>query len=159
MEPQVVMLEPIRIGGYSTQTSYLGNTIPQLWGRFMPQRKQIQLPADDNLYSVAVYPEDFFEGMQPGKLFERRAAVCMNEATVLLPDMEEWIIPGGLYAVFRHVGAHTDMSTIDYIFREWLPQNGFYALDARPHFEILGAKYKQGDPASEEDIYIPVRKK
>ena len=159
MEPQIVLLQPVRLGGYSVQMSYLANTTGQLWARFMPQRKHIQSPADNDLYAVAVYPDDFFEGIQPGTLFEKRAAIRLSETTLLPPDMEEWTMPGGLYAVFHHVGAHTDLSTFDYIFREWLPGNGFYVLDQRPHFEILGASYKQGDPASEEDIYIPIRKK
>jgi hypothetical protein len=30
-------------------------------------------------------------------------------------------------------------------------------LDNRPHFEILGEKYKNADPDSEEDVYIPVK--
>lgn len=157
MQAQIVLLPPMRLGGYKMEMSYLANTTGQLWGRFMPQRKHIVLPADNDLYSVSVYPKDFFEGMQPGRLFEKRATVKLSEETVLLPDMEVWDMPGGLYAVFRHVGSHNDLSTIEYIFREWLPQNGLYALDHRPHFEILGAKYKQGDPASEEDIYIPVK--
>jgi AraC family transcriptional regulator len=32
-------------------------------------------------------------------------------------------------------------------------------LDNRPHFEILGEKYKQGSPDSEEEIWIPVKEK
>jgi AraC family transcriptional regulator len=43
-----------------------------------------------------------------------------------------------------------------YIYNEWLP-NSPWELDHRPHFERLGAKYKNEDPNSEEDIYIPVR--
>ena len=34
-----------------------------------------------------------------------------------------------------------------------------YILDKRPHFEILGEKYKNDDPASEEEVWIPVRLK
>jgi AraC family transcriptional regulator len=44
-----------------------------------------------------------------------------------------------------------------YIFTRWLPASG-YQLDNRPHFEILGDKYKNNDPESEEEIWIPVRK-
>jgi AraC family transcriptional regulator len=29
-------------------------------------------------------------------------------------------------------------------------------LDNRPHFEILGEKYKQGSTDAEEEIWIPV---
>jgi len=32
-------------------------------------------------------------------------------------------------------------------------------LDDRPHFEVLGDKYKNADPDSEEEIWIPIRTK
>ncbi|MEN9524835.1 MAG: hypothetical protein RLZZ256_219, partial [Bacteroidota bacterium] len=32
-----------------------------------------------------------------------------------------------------------------------------YLLDERPHVEVMGSKYKNNDPASEEDIWIPIR--
>jgi AraC family transcriptional regulator len=43
------------------------------------------------------------------------------------------------------------------MFREWLPASG-YELDDRPHFEILGERYKNNDPDSEEELWFPVRK-
>lgn len=46
----------------------------------------------------------------------------------------------------------------EYIFVEWLPDT-IYELDNRPHFEILGEKYKNNDPDSEEDLWIPIRDK
>ncbi|MGK2861531.1 MAG: GyrI-like domain-containing protein [Chitinophagaceae bacterium] len=45
-----------------------------------------------------------------------------------------------------------------YIFNTWLPPSG-YDLDNRPHFEILGEKYKNDDPLSEEEIWIPIKQK
>lgn len=39
-----------------------------------------------------------------------------------------------------------------YIFATWLPSSA-YVLDNRPHFEVLGAKYKSNDPGSEEEIW------
>jgi AraC family transcriptional regulator len=41
---------------------------------------------------------------------------------------------------------------------EWLP-NSAYALDDRPHFEALGEQYKNNDPNSEEEIWIPIKPK
>jgi AraC family transcriptional regulator len=29
-------------------------------------------------------------------------------------------------------------------------------LDDRPHFEVLGEKYKNNDPTSEKEIWIPI---
>jgi AraC family transcriptional regulator len=65
-------------------------------------------------------------------------------------------IPGGLYAVFDYKGSSTDSSIFQYIFETWLP-NSDYELDNRPHFEVLGDKYKNNDPASEEEIWIPIK--
>jgi AraC family transcriptional regulator len=48
--------------------------------------------------------------------------------------------------------------TFQYIFGTWLP-NSEYVLDNRPHFEILGEKYKNDDPTSEEEIWIPIKAK
>jgi AraC family transcriptional regulator len=65
----------------------------------------------------------------------------------------------GLYAVFLHKGAaSTGGKTFKYIFETWLP-NSCYLLDNRPHFEILGAKYKNDDPGSEEEVWIPIKQK
>lgn len=49
------------------------------------------------------------------------------------------------------------MSLAEYIYGSWLPNSTEYARDNRPHFEILGEKYKNNDPESEEEIWIPVK--
>jgi AraC family transcriptional regulator len=73
-------------------------------------------------------------------------------------DMETFILPGGLYAVFHYKGSSSDPSIFQYIFGTWLPSSA-YTLDNRPHFEVLGGKYKNNDPTSEEEIWIPIRLK
>jgi AraC family transcriptional regulator len=35
--------------------------------------------------------------------------------------------------------------------------NSKYLLDNRPHFETLGEKYKNEDPSSEEEVWIPIK--
>jgi AraC family transcriptional regulator len=32
-----------------------------------------------------------------------------------------------------------------------------FLLDDRPHFAVMGAKYKSEDPSSEEEIWIPIK--
>jgi AraC family transcriptional regulator len=61
-----------------------------------------------------------------------------------------------MYAVFDYKGLNTDSSIFIYIFTEWLP-GSIYVLDERPHFEVLGEKYKNNDPDSEEEICIPIK--
>jgi AraC family transcriptional regulator len=71
--------------------------------------------------------------------------------------METFTLKAGLYAVFLHKGAAvTATETFQHIFGIWLPKSE-YILDNRPHFEILGEKYKNNDPSSEEEIWIPIK--
>ena len=63
-----------------------------------------------------------------------------------------------MYAVFEYKGLNTDTKIFEFIFGIWLPSSK-YNMDNRPHFEILGEKYKNNDPNSEEEIWIPIKLK
>lgn len=73
-------------------------------------------------------------------------------------EMETFILSGGLYAIFDYKGLNTNYTIYRYINLEWMPNSDYY-LDNKPHFEILGEKYKNNDPASEEEIGIPIKRK
>ena len=74
-------------------------------------------------------------------------------------EMETLVIPRGLYAVFIHKGpASEGEKTYRNIFETWLPGSS-YDIDSRPHFAVMGEKYKKDDPDSEEEIWIPVKNK
>jgi AraC family transcriptional regulator len=70
--------------------------------------------------------------------------------------MESFILYGGLYAVFDYKGSSVDNRIFQYIYMNWIP-NSEYQLDNRPHFEVLGEKYRNNDPTSEEEIWIPIK--
>jgi AraC family transcriptional regulator len=72
--------------------------------------------------------------------------------------METFTLTGGLYAVFDYKGSSNDPGIFQYIFGIWIPESN-YLLDDRPHFEVLGEKYKNADPNSEEEIWIPIQQK
>ena len=73
--------------------------------------------------------------------------------------MEALTIHKGLYAVFHYKGLTKDFGILmEYIYGQWIHQS-VYMLDDKPHFNILGEKYKNNDPDSEEDIYIPIKKR
>ncbi|WP_339703323.1 GyrI-like domain-containing protein [Algoriphagus aquimarinus] len=75
-----------------------------------------------------------------------------------IPDqMEELIIPTGLYVVFPFKGTDNEAPTMyQYILGTWLPSSK-YQLDLRPHFALMGEKYKNNAPDSEEEIWIPIK--
>lgn len=68
------------------------------------------------------------------------------------------MLPKGLYPVFDYTGNSADPSIFQYIYGDWIP-NSEYELDDRPHFEALGARYANDDPLSEEEVWIPIKKK
>lgn len=129
----------------------------ELWSNFMPVRKNIPEVVGNNLYSVQVFADDYFDHFNPAREFEKWAAVEVREAGAVAEGMETLVIPAGLYAVFLHKGpASEGPRTFGYIFQTWLPAFG-YKADNRPHFEILGEKYRNNDPSSEEEVWIPIR--
>ncbi len=83
----------------------------------------------------------------------------VEDFTAMPEALEKFLLPGGIYAVFNYKGSSNDPTIFEYIFGDWLPHSSEYVLDDRPHFEILGDKYRNNDPNSEELIYIPIQPK
>ncbi len=124
----------------------------------MPRRKEIKTPVTSDLISLAVYEPGFFSTFQPHRPFEKWAAVEVLNFDQVPAGLETFVLPSGLYAVFHYQGLSGDPRVFEFIFGTWLPRSQ-YELDDRPHFEVLGEKYKNQDPSSEEDLYIPVKLK
>jgi AraC family transcriptional regulator len=132
--------------------------VSELWRSFMPRRKEIINTLSSDLISMSVYRPKFFEEYDPSGEFEKWAAVEVSDFDNVPEGMETYILNPGLYSVFDYKGSNMDHSIFEYIFRSWLP-NSDYMLDNRPHFEVLDDKYKNNDPSSEEEIWIPVKPK
>jgi AraC family transcriptional regulator len=157
-EPRIETLKEKKLIGKHLTMSFGDNKTGELWRSFMPCREDILNAISSDLHSIQLYPADFFDDFNPYTTFEKWAAVEVSDFAHIPDEMEAFTLMGGLYAVFLHKGSSTDPSTFEYIFSTWLP-NSEYILDNRPHFEILGAKYKNASADSEEEIWIPVRKK
>ncbi len=139
--------------------SFTNNLTTVLWRSFMPVRKKIAQVTGNHLYSLEIYPPGFFEPFDPGREFEKWAAVELAAVGALPATVELLQLQAGHYAVFAHRGpASTGAVTYQYIFTEWLPASG-YQLDQRPHFALMTEKYKQEAADSEEEIWIPVKAK
>jgi AraC family transcriptional regulator len=157
MESRIVTSTEKKIIGKRIRMTYSQNMTYELWCSFMPVRKRILNSLSDDLYSIQIYNRDFdFSAFDLNAEFEKWAGMEVNDFDYLPEGMETIVIPGGLYAVFLHKGrASEGERTFKYIFGTWLPQSEF-VIDIRPHFEILGPKYKNEDPSSEEEVWIPV---
>ena len=109
-------------------------------------------------FSISIYDEFYLNKYNRDSEFENWASVEVPEIRNISGGMESFLLPSGLYALFFYKGINTDTKIFKYIFQIWLPDSE-YLLDERPYFEILGEKYKNNDPDSEEEIYIPVKGK
>jgi len=158
MYPRIELLQEKLVLGKSLKMSYLQNKTVQLWQSFMPLKKHICNIVGTNLYSIQVYDEIFdFNSFDPAREFTKWAAVEIFENNDFEENLEILRLESGLYAVFLHQGSSNEfLKTFEYIFTQWLPTSG-YAVDNRPHFEVLGQKYKNNNPNSEEEIWIPIK--
>ena len=157
MQPVIMTVPEKKLIGKRVSMSLAENQTPTLWRSFLPHRKEIKNGISNDMISLSTYSEPLRLG-DLHQTFYKWAAVEVSNFDHVPDEMETFILKDGLYAVFHYQGLSTDNSIFIYIFGTWLP-NSNYDLDDRPHFEILGDKYKNGDPNSEEDIYIPIKPK
>lgn len=158
MEPRIVEIESRKFVGRSVKMSLADNRTGQLWGSFMPRRKEIVNPVSTDLFSLQVYSAEYFEEFDVKREFEKWALVEVPDFNAVPGGMETFECPGGMYAVFLYKGLGGDPAVFEYIFSRWLPLSP-YRLDHRPHFEVLGEKYKNGSADSEEEIWIPIARR
>lgn len=160
MKVRIEKLSEKKLVGKHLTMSLSENRTAELWRSFMPQRKEIKNTLSADLFSLQEYDDSYsFSEFNPNATFEKWAAVEVPDFTTVPEGIELLTLPGGLYAVFEYKGASSQGAAVfRYIFETWLP-NSDYELDSRPHFEVLGEKYKNDDPASEEEIWIPIKLK
>lgn len=158
LEPSIQTIDKIRLAGIRLRMSFANNRTGELWRAFMPRVTGIDGKLGDELYSVEVYDgPEFFDQFDPHRVFDKWAAVAVARDWPLPAGLELLEIPGGEYAVFPYRGrSSAAAAAYRYIYGEWLPASG-YVLDDRPHFAVMGERYRTDDSASEEEIWIPVR--
>jgi AraC family transcriptional regulator len=155
IEPIIKTISEKKLVGMSLRMSLAENKTFSLWQSFMPRRKEISDALSTDLISMQVYDAPLQAGNML-QVFDKWAAVEVSNFDKVPEDMNTYTLVGGLYAVFHYKGLSTDSSIFRYIYGEWLP-NSNYVLDQRPHFEVLGPKYKNNDPNSEEEIWVPLK--
>ena len=159
MQPRLAVLAKKTLVGQRQRMSLLTNSTVALWRSFGQRQRAQPFAGSPERYSVQVYGPDYFQPFRPEATFEKWAAVELTPPATAPPDLETLTLPGGLYAVFLYQGpASAGDAVFRYILQEWLPASA-YVLDDRPHFEVLGEKYRNDDPASEEEIWLPIKYK
>ncbi|AEM70133.1 transcription activator effector binding protein [Allomuricauda ruestringensis DSM 13258] len=160
MVPRIETLLPTKLIGKKLSTSFANDKTFELWRSFSPRKKEIKNPINDDLYSVEIYPDtSFFQNFDPAQVFEKWATIAVSDFDQIPDGMETLTIPSGKYAVFPYKGKPSEaMETFRYIYADWLP-NSEYEMDSRPYLALMGAKYKGEHPESEEEFWVPIKKK
>ncbi len=161
MSPEIRTVAEKKLAGMYITMTLAENRTAELWQQFMPRRNEIVTAVTDELISMQVYDAAVALAgyMTPQSVHQRWAAKEVTDFTSVPAGFETFVLPEGLYAVFTYRGTPQQAAPFfRKIFMEWLPASG-YVLDNRPHFEVLGPKYKHNDPESEEEVFIPVRLK
>jgi AraC family transcriptional regulator len=159
MQPRIETLTERKLVGNRMTMSFSNNKTFELWRSFMPRRKEIGNSVGTDLYSIEVYAPSYWDSFNPEAELEKWAAVQVTDYQTIPDDMDTIILPDGRYAVSIHKGpASAAPKTYGYIFATWLPNSDF-TLDNRPHFALMGDKYRNEDPDSEEEIWIPIKAK
>jgi len=156
MKPRIETSNEKKLIGKRLTMSFADYKVGELWQAFTPRRKEITNNLTNELISLVVYKPTHFADFKLTNEFERWATVEVSNFDNVPTNMETLILPSGLYAVFHYKGSSSDNSIYQYIFGTWVP-NSDYDLDDRPHFEVLGDRYKNNDPNSEEEIWIPIK--
>lgn len=160
VEPRIEILAEKKLVGRSISMSLSSDRTAELWQGFMPRRKEITNALSTELICMQVFDHSLeFGDFNPQTVFEKWAAVEVADFNHIPEGMKSHTLQGGLYAVFKYVGLPSEFAeTFHHIFYTWLP-NSAYVLDKREHFELLGDRYKNNDRNSEEEVWIPIKRK
>lgn len=158
IQPRIETLATKKLVGYVTKMNLIHNKTGEVWSKMMSNIKAIQNRTSTDKISMQIYDTSYFQKFNPTNEFEKWATVEVDNFENIPAEMQSFELKGGSYAVFDYKGSSADNTIFQYIFGTWLPDSP-YQLDHRPHFEVLGDKYKNNDPNSEEEIWIPIIKK
>lgn len=157
MEPRITSTSGKLLVGMHLTMSLVNNRTRELWSGFRPRVNEINNRLGNDFINLQIYDPDYHMAFNPAREFEAWALVEVEDLANIPDGMQAFSLPPGEYAVFVHVGGPAKASeTMQYIFTEWLPSSGYF-LDNRPHFEVLGEKYSNSDPNSEEEMWIPIK--
>lgn len=160
--PRIVDSLPKRLVGMSMDMTYATSSLTgKLWGTFMPRREEVIGAVSSDKYSLQKFKEGYdWSSSSEGTAFVKWAAIEVDNIDKVPHGMEVLDLEGGLYAVFIHKGLASEfLKTLQYILGEWMPRSGYDPDSSRPQYEVLGEKYINNHPDSEEEVWFPIKKR
>jgi AraC family transcriptional regulator len=160
MDPTIRTISEKKLAGKHFTVTLTNERAAELWRSFMPERKMIMNSVSNDLYSVQEYKQGFdLSTFNENTPFEKWAAIEVKDFDSVPAGMETLTLGAGQYAVFTYKSLPAEaMKLVSYIYSNWLP-NSSYVVDDRPHFAVMGEKYKNDSADSEEEFWVPVKAK
>lgn len=159
-EPTIFSMPEKLVIGMRLRMTLTEDRTSELWRGFLGRVGEIKGRIGSDRLSIQVFDGGKpYENFGPSVKFEKWAAVEVSSVDSVPEGMESRTLAGGEYAIFIHRGT-PDMffDTFQFIFSDWLP-NSEFELDSRESFEVLGERYDPFDVNSEEEIWMPVRRR
>lgn len=138
--------------------SLVENKTVELFSAFMPRRKEIPHPVHTSVWDLKEYGKDYFVNYHPSKSFTKWALIEVSAVENIPEGMEVFVLQAGEYAVFFQKELNTEKNPFEYIFTKWIPGSD-YILDDRPHFDVLAVTADKKQAETEQEFWIPIRKK
>lgn len=142
----------LELQGQFTELSLAENTSSQLWQNFRKHLKEHQI-LDEMLYSVQLYPEDYFSHFSFERVYKKGACILSEKG---LKNVENIKITNQDYVVFHYKGSVIDFHhCLTFILTDWLPKSG-YQLSNAVHFERFKPKTLPFEDDFQEEVFVPI---
>ncbi|HPR17285.1 MAG TPA: AraC family transcriptional regulator [Candidatus Cloacimonadota bacterium] len=156
MDVKIVEKEAMKVIGMEVITTMKNNTIPQLWDRFNKVCCSINNVKVKNV-ALGICPPVNMKEFDENTPFSYIAGLIVENFDDVPKEMVTYEIPTQKYAVITHKGALDNLNeTYKYFYSVWPKESG-REFSGGAEFEWYDERFKWGDPASEIDIYRPIK--
>jgi AraC family transcriptional regulator len=153
MPLQILERPAFSVVGMHIETRPLSPDIPSLWPRFMSRADEIAHTREPQVSYGVMW--------QPGGMsapLHYMAAVSVSSNSAVPAGLESKVIPAGTYAMFSYPLSGLGQGFGE-IFNQLLPASEFEQIAGQPLFERYDEAFDPGNPASQVQIAIPVRRR
>jgi len=156
MEPKIMRLDKLYLAGVCVFGNADKGLFSHAWDIFLKINVGINWKNDRKTYGVEFFTEEYHRE----KKWFYMVAMELADLSEIPINMVGKVIPANTYAVFTAKGGVKNLpKTSRYAHDEWLPKSKYEEADWF-EFELYDERFKDiDDPASEIDIYIPIREK
>lgn len=155
MKPVILSLPAFHaVGLEGTFTPSTIPEIPELWGRFVPQKASIPGRRGDVTFGFA---QPNVPGPDGTPVFVYTAAVEVDSLDRVPEGLVGFTVPAATYARFTHTGPISGIGkTIDAIWGTWIPASALVPTRGL-EFERYDERWDPATASGPVDIYIPVQ--